>query len=145
MPEVVISGDPHDIYRLFCGFWRHGIDETEAGAEEFVAWQVAAGIYAEDKGAKGAKDPPSKAAAGKATDLQSTGKAAAVQTAAAKPPVGSKRRVPSILALLTARVSSEVASASSEVGPGGTEVAKKVALQGDGPSKGEITPEGGLK
>jgi hypothetical protein len=131
MPEVVISGDPHDIYRLFC-FWRRGIDGNEAGAEELVAWQVAAGIFAEDKGAKGAKYPPSKAAAGKA----------AVETAAAKPPVGFKRRVPSILALLTARVSSEVASASSEVGPGGTEAAKTVALHGDGPSKGEINPEG---
>ena len=171
MLEVVISGDPHDIYRLFCGCWRHGFDESEVGAEEFVAWQVAAGIYAEDKGTEGARDPLNKAAAGKAADIQatanelsaeratadiaeaaqevatevsltSTGTTAAMQTAAAKPPVGSKRRVPSILALLTARVSSEVASASSEVGPGGTEVAKKVALQGDRASKGEINPEG---
>ena len=136
MPEVVSSGEPHDIYRLFCGFWRHGIDETEAGAKESAAWQVAAGIYAEDKGAEGAKDLPSKAASRKTTVVPSNGKAAAVQTAAAKPAVGSKRRVPSILALLTARGSSEVASASSEVGPGGTEVAEKVAFQGDGPRKG---------
>ena len=50
------------------------------------------------------------------------------------PTVGSKRRVPSILALLTA-------SASSKGGPSGTEAAMKVALQGDGESRGEVNPE----
>ena len=40
---MVISGDPHDICRLLYGFWRPGIDETEAGAEGLIAWQVAAG------------------------------------------------------------------------------------------------------
>ena len=54
-------------------------------------------------------------------------KAAAMQTAAAMLAVGSKRRVLSILSLLTA-------SASNKGGQGGTEFAMKVALQGDGAS-----------
>ena len=58
-----------------------------------------------------------------------------MQTAVAMPAVGSKRRMSSILASLTA-------SASSEVGPAATEVAKKVALQGGGASRCEINPEG---
>ena len=80
---MVITGDPHDIYRLFCSFCRHGIDESEVGAEGFVAWQVAAGIYAEDKGANGAKDPLSEAAAGKAADIQATANEVSVERATA--------------------------------------------------------------
>ena len=49
--------------------------------------------------------------------------------------MGSKQRVPSILALLNS-------SASSKVGPSGTEIAKNVALQGDGVSRGEVYQEG---
>ena len=64
----------------------------------------------------------------------STDKAAAVQTAAAMPAVGSMRRVPSIFALFDS-------SAMSKVGPSGTEVAKSVVLQGDRASRGEVNPE----
>ena len=43
MPEVVISGDPYDICRLFHGLWRNGSDEDVAGVEGLIDWQVAAG------------------------------------------------------------------------------------------------------
>ena len=43
MPEVVISGDPYDICRLFHGFWRNGGGEGEAGVEGLIDWQEAAG------------------------------------------------------------------------------------------------------
>ena len=65
----------------------------------------------------------------------STEKAAAMQTAVAKPAVGPKRKEPSLPTLLTAR-------ACSGVDPVGIDVAKKVALQGAKASPGEINPEG---
>ena len=65
----------------------------------------------------------------------STEKAAVVQAAAVKPTVGTKRRVLSILALLTAR-------GSGEVGPVGTVVAQQVVFQCDRASRGESHPEG---
>lgn len=69
------------------------------------------------------------------SSLVSTEKPAVEQTAATKPAVDSKRREPSILALLIARV-------SSEVDPVGIEVAKKDALQGDRANRVEINPKG---
>ena len=133
MPELVISGDPYDICRLFHGFWRNGNDEDVAGVEGLIDWQVAAGKAAAWNAA-GVQVTANVAATGRTTagnaeaapevvavvSPTSTEKAAAVHTAAAMPAVGTKRRVPSIPALLTT-------NASSEVGPGGTEVAKKVA------------------
>ena len=93
MPEVVISGHPQDICRLFHGFWRNGKDDGEPEVEGLIHWQAPAG----------------KAAAYKAASVQvAANVAAAVRTiagnAAAAPEgaaVGSKRRVPSILALFT--------------------------------------------
>ena len=112
MPEVVISGGPHGICRLFFGSWGHGVDESAAGAEGLlhVAWQVAAGQAAGEKAA-GMQATANEASAATATaenaeaapevaavaSLASTEKAAAEQAAAAKPAVGSKRGVPSIL------------------------------------------------
>ena len=51
MPEVVISGVPHVIRRLFSGIWRHGVDENGAGAEGLITWQVVAGRAAPRKSA----------------------------------------------------------------------------------------------
>ena len=95
--------------------------------------QVTANVTAAVKTTAGiAVAAPEGAAVASPTSID---KAAAVQTAAATPAVGSKPGVPSILALLNS-------SASSKVGPSGTEVAKNVALQGDGASQGEVNPEG---
>ena len=77
----------------------------------------------------------------------STEKAADVQTAAAKPAVGSKRKVHSILTLLTGRVSSEVDPVGTqgdranrgEINPKGLEVAETTGPQA---SQGETDPDG---
>ena len=66
MPEVVISGDPHEICCLFYGIWRHGIDESEAEVEGLIAWQVAAGETVARKTA-GAQATANEASAERAT------------------------------------------------------------------------------
>ena len=145
---MVISGDPHDVCRLFYGIWRLGIDDSVAGAEGLIAWHAAAGkaaagnvagvqatanmVATERTIAKNAAAAPEIVVVGRPA---STEMAAVGQTVAFKPVVGSKRRVPSILTLLTARV-------RSEVDPVGREAAEKVALQGDRGIQAEINPEG---
>ena len=60
---------------------------------------------------------------------------AAERTAVAKLAVDSKRSVPSIVALFTGRV-------SSEIEPVGEEISQEGSLQGDRTSRGDINPEG---
>ena len=115
MPEVVISGDPHDICRLFYGIWRHGGDESEAGAEGLIAWQVAAG-----------ETVARKAAGAQATANEASAKRAAAGTAEAAP-VAEK------VALQGDRAS------RGEINPEGFEVAEATGPQA---SRGEIVPEG---
>ena len=115
MPEVVISGDPHDICRLFYGIWRHGGDESEAGAEGLIAWQVAAG-----------ETVARKAAGAQATANEASAKRAAAGTAEAAP--GAEK-----VALQGDRAS------RGEINPEGFEVAEATGPQA---SRGEIAPEG---
>ena len=115
MPEVVISGDPHDICRLFYSIWRHGGDDSEAGAEGLIAWQVAAG-----------ETVARKAAGAQATANEASAKRAAAGTAEAAP-VAEK------VALQGDRAS------RGEINPEGFEVAEATGPQA---SRGEIGPEG---
>ena len=115
MPEVVISGDPHDICRLFYGIWRHGGDESEAGAEGLIAWQVAAG-----------ETVARKTAGAQATANEAAAKRAAAGTAEAAP--GAEK-----VALQGDRAS------RGESNPEGFEVAEATGPQA---SRGEIAPEG---
>jgi len=71
----------------------------------------------------------------KGSEVASAKKAAAEQIATARPAVGSKRRVPSILTLLTAR-------ASSEIDPVGIEVAEDARRM---PTESEEPPAGLIK
>ena len=94
---------------------------SEAGVEGLSSWQAAVGKAAAGNAA-GVQVTTYVAAAERTTagnaimspgvaavvSPASTEMAVGVQTAAAKPAVGSKRTVPSILTLLIARVSSEV-------------------------------------
>ena len=115
-------------------FWRHGVEECGAGAEGLIAWQVAARRAAAGKDAhvqatanEASVERAAAENADEAPEVEavaspaSTENAVAEQTAAAKLAVGSKPRVPSILTLLTARV-------SSEIDPVRIEVAENVAL-----------------
>ena len=76
MFAVVISGALHDTCRVFYGIWRHGIDESEAGMEGLIVWQVAAG----------------NAAAGKAAGVQATANVASAERATA----GNAETVPEV-------------------------------------------------
>ena len=101
----------------------------EAAAGNAAGVEAIANVVATERTiAKNAAAAPEVVGVGRPA---STEMAAVVQTVATKPVVGSKRWVPSILTLLTARV-------GSEVDPVWREAAEKVALRGDRASRSVI-------